>query len=169
MVGKHSASEMLSVEARTASFQTAVKLAPKQRKARWPHDLPTAEALAFAGFFYAPYPGSLDNVCCYLCDKNMSGWEATDDPLREHLRGNHSCAWAVTRDILVRTKNGDELCEEDDPTSEKMVALREATFGIWWPHDLKKGWNPKSKKVQSVYFLTRLIVDGESGVLLYAE
>jgi len=77
----------------------------------------------------------------------MGGWEETDQPLKEHLRGNKECAWAINRDVLVRTKDGEELGEEDDPTSDRMVALRLATYRDWWPHDLKKGWNPKSRKV----------------------
>jgi len=81
----------------------------------------------------------------------MGGWEETDDPLKEHLRGNKSCAWAVLRDLLVRSKNGEEFGDNvEDPRSEKMNGLREATFGKWWPHDDKKGWNPKSKKVRSL-------------------
>ena len=90
----------------------------------------------------------------------MGGWEETDDPLKEHLRGNKSCAWAVLRDLLVRSKNGEEFGDHvEDPRSEKMNDLREATFGNWWPHDEKKGWNPKSKKVEPLNWMM-LMVDG---------
>ena len=100
----------------------------------------------------------------------MGGWEPNDDPLQEHLRGNESCAWAVLRDLTVRSKNGEEFGDDvEDPKSEKMNGVREATFGKWWPHDDKKGWNPKSKKVS--LSLTRvnqaLTVDGSSRILLY--
>jgi len=156
---QHSSSGMQTLEARTASFQRSVKVASK-RKARWPHDLPVPEDLALAGFYYAPYINSEDNVCCYLCSKNMGGWEETDNPLKEHLRGNKECAWAINRDVLVRTKDGEELGEEDDPTSDRMVALRLATYRDWWPHDLKKGWNPKSRKVCPTVLHSRLRVDG---------
>ncbi len=84
----------------------------------------------------------------------MGGWEETDDPLKEHLRGNKGCAWAILRDLFVRSKNGEEYDETvEDPRSEKMNTLREATFGKWWPHDDKKGWNPKSKKVGKMWLV----------------
>jgi hypothetical protein len=135
------------VQFRTHSFSKPVKINNKTRL-RWPHTRPIPEDLALAGFYYYPYEDADDNVCCYLCGKNMGGWEDTDDPLKEHLRGNNSCAWAVLRDLLVRSKNGEEFGDDvEDPKSEKMNELREATFGKWWPHDDKKGWNPKSKKV----------------------
>jgi Inhibitor of Apoptosis domain len=117
-------------------------------KQKWPHTTPSPEDLALAGFYYQPYGNSDDNVVCYLCGKMMGGWEETDDPLKEHLRGNKACAWAVLRDIFVKSKNGSEYGNDvNDPQSDKMNALREATFGKWWPHDGKKGWNPKSKNV----------------------
>ena len=135
------------VQLRTQSFAKPIKVNNKT-KLRWPHTRPIPEDLALAGFYYFPYDGADDNVCCYLCGKNMGGWEEIDDPLKEHLRGNNSCAWAVLRDLLMRSKNGEEFGEDvEDPKSEKMNELREATFGNWWPHDDKKGWNPKSKKV----------------------
>jgi Inhibitor of Apoptosis domain len=135
------------LDRRTKSFSVPVKVSSKT-KLRWPHTLPDAEALAFAGFYYQPYEGAEDNVSCFLCGKNMGGWEPEDNPLKDHLRGNKGCAWAVLRDILVRVKNGEELGDDtDNPSGEKMNQLREATFGSWWPHDDKKGWNPKSKKV----------------------
>jgi Inhibitor of Apoptosis domain len=135
------------VQHRTQSFSKSVKVS-KNSKVRWPHETPIPEDLALAGFYYLPYQAADDNVCCYLCGKNMGGWEEEDDPLKEHLRGNKSCAWAVLRDLLVRSKNGEEFGDNvEDPRSEKMNKLREATFGEWWPHDEKKGWNPKSKKV----------------------
>jgi hypothetical protein len=142
-----SSSPMHIIQYRTQTFSRSVKVKPKT-KLRWPHTVPIPEDLALAGFYYLPYEGADDNVCCYLCEKNMGGWEETDDPLKEHLRGNKACAWAVLRDLLVRSKNGEEFGDDvEDPRSEKMNNLREATFGKWWPHDEKKGWNPKSKKV----------------------
>jgi len=137
------------VQLRTQSFARLVKIPPKL-KLRWPHETPIPEDLALAGLYYCPYEGAEDNVCCYLCGKNMGGWEVDDDPLKEHLRGNRSCAWAILRDLLVRSKNGEDLGDTEDPRSQRMNDLREATFGKWWPHDDKKGWNPKSKKVDIV-------------------
>jgi Inhibitor of Apoptosis domain len=143
-----STAPMHIIEKRAATFSQSVKVSARV-KLRWPHSVPKSEDLALAGFYYCPYDGADDNVCCYLCEKNMGGWEVDDDPLKEHLRGNDECAYAIQRDLLVRSKDGEEFGDDvDDPRSEKMNALREATFGKWWPHDGKKGWNPKSKKVQ---------------------
>jgi Inhibitor of Apoptosis domain len=140
-------SSMHIIQYRTQTFSRSIKISSKL-KVRWPHEHPVAEDLALAGFYYFPYEGADDNVCCYICGKNMGGWEEDDDPLKEHLRGNDACAWAVLRDLLVRSKNGEDLGDEiEDPRSDHMNSLREATFDKWWPHDDKKGWNPKSKKV----------------------
>src|SRR5271156_4976474 len=149
MVAKSSKppSSMHIVSNRLQTFSKSVKVS-KSTKLRWPHTKPSAEDLALAGFYYFPYEGADDNVCCFLCGKNMGGWEPTDDPLQEHLRGNKSCAFAVLRDLLVKSMNGEDYGGDFlDPKSEAMNALREETFGKWWPHDDKKGWNPKSKKV----------------------
>jgi hypothetical protein len=136
------------VQNRIQTFSRSIKVSTKL-KVRWPHAHPGPEDLALAGFYYFPYEGADDNVCCYLCGKNMGGWEEDDDPLKEHLRGNDACAWAILRDLLVRSKNGEDLGDDvEDPRSEKMNTLRETTFDKWWPHDEKKGWNPKSKKVR---------------------
>ena len=155
------------IQNRAQTFSQSIKVSPRV-KLRWPHAHPKPGDLALAGFYYCPYDGADDNVCCYLCEKNMGGWEQEDDPLKEHLRGNDECAWAVLRDLSVRSKNGEEFGDDvGDPKSEKMNALREATFGKWWPHDGKKGWNPKSKKVIVSSHLC-LTVDGSRGVLLYS-
>ena len=58
------------VQLRTQSFAKPIKVNNKT-KLRWPHTRPIPEDLALAGFYYFPYDGADDNVCCYLCGKNM--------------------------------------------------------------------------------------------------
>lgn len=48
-------------------------------------------------------------------------------------------------DIQRRTSNPAEI---EDPTSERIVQARAATFGFSWPHDGKRGWVCQSEKVR---------------------
>lgn len=66
------------------------------RREAWPHGrapgyAATPETLAQAGFFARPLLGSADNVCCYLCEKNLDGWEPADDAWAEHVRHSPAC------------------------------------------------------------------------------
>ena len=136
------------VENRITTFYQSHRIA--KCEIRWPHTKPDPESLAFAGFYYKPLANLYDNVVCYLCGEMVEGWEDTDDPLQKHIHRNKSCAWALLRNIVTKSKNGQEcVSDADDPQSEAMNILRQATFGKWWPHDDKKGWNPNSK---TVYF-----------------
>ena len=47
--------------------------------------------MANAGFYCRPLSGSNDNCCCYLCDKNLDGWEATDEAWIEHVKHAANC------------------------------------------------------------------------------
>lgn len=73
----------------------------------------------------------------------MDGWEEEDDPIAEHLKHVSNCAWAITASIAAMPQ-GEEI---DDPMLEDLVEARTATFGERWPHEGKRGWNCKVKKV----------------------
>jgi hypothetical protein len=66
----------------------------------WPHP-PSFKAnprsLAEAGFFFNPSADDTDNVKCFLCGKELGGWEQRDDPFEVHWRKRPKCAWAVAR------------------------------------------------------------------------
>ena len=47
-------------------------------------------------------------------------------------------------DIQQSSSNPNKI---EDPTSERIVQARAATFGTSWPHDGKKGWVCQSEKV----------------------
>ncbi|PJF18681.1 Baculoviral IAP repeat-containing protein 5.1 [Paramicrosporidium saccamoebae] len=47
--------------------------------------------MAMAGFYNRPFPGSPDNVCCFMCNKNLDGWEASDEAWMEHVKHAAHC------------------------------------------------------------------------------
>jgi hypothetical protein len=69
----------------------------------WPlksstHPRLTPDALASAGWYYTPTKAEPDLVTCFLCKKELSGWEEDDDPYREHVgRRDDKCGWARTK------------------------------------------------------------------------
>ncbi|KAI0098305.1 hypothetical protein GGR51DRAFT_565758 [Nemania sp. FL0031] len=138
-------------EGRLASFQSSQQTARRGSTAKgkaakalsWPHKQLDPELFARAGFYFAPTPEYRDNTVCFLCSKNMGGWEAEDNPFEEHLRLSPRCGWAVVAGI--ETGLGDYAL--DDPTSSEMINARKATFADRWPHDGKRGWKCKTKQL----------------------
>jgi len=63
----------------------------------------------------------------------------------EHLKHSSDCGWAVTVAIEQDVENGSYSLE--DPMSERVLNARRMTFGSNWPHEYKKGWICKTKKV----------------------
>lgn len=47
--------------------------------------------MASAGFYHRPFDGSIDNVCCFMCNKNLDGWEPTDEAWKEHVKHAPFC------------------------------------------------------------------------------
>lgn len=73
---------MKSVEERLESFKT------------WPHSEEfrvNPETLSQAGFYSLPLEDSIDNVCCYQCEKCLDGWERNDDAWDEHVKHSSVC------------------------------------------------------------------------------
>jgi hypothetical protein len=101
--------------------------------------------LARAGFFYKPTGESVDNCMCFICLRQLDGWEEGDDPVSEHIKHSPSCGWAINAVISQRTNNGTFVNE--DPMSEELAASRTATFAENWPYEGKKGWKCKITKV----------------------
>ncbi|KAI0432800.1 hypothetical protein F5Y09DRAFT_300933 [Xylaria sp. FL1042] len=138
-------------DGRLASFQTTHPAARRASMAKgkapkafsWPHKRLDPEIFARAGFYFAPSPHFPDNTVCFLCCKNVDGWEEDDNPFEEHLRLSPHCGWAIVAGI--ETGLGDYAL--DDPTSSDMIDARKATFGDRWPHDGKRGWKCKTKQL----------------------
>ncbi|EQL34378.1 hypothetical protein RJZ56_000500 [Blastomyces dermatitidis] len=141
---------METVAARLATFYSS---APKGKRTSntkatthisWPHDRPSPEELAHAGFYFKPTPLSPDNAACFLCERALDGWEEDDDPVTEHLRHSSECGWAIMMDIVRRSSNPAEI---EDPTNARIAEARRATFASMWPHDGKRGWVCKTEKM----------------------
>lgn len=163
---------METYAARLASFN-AVHPATKKRasdphgkrKLKWPHKKPDPAQvsldspgvvedvssnqvqLAQAGFSFTPTSSCPDNVTCYVCGSCLDGWEDTDDPIDEHLSHSGLCGWAITLATERAIENGSDDLE--DPLSEAMLEARRMTFACGWPHESKRGWLCKTKKVDS--------------------
>ncbi|KAG9675285.1 hypothetical protein KCU99_g7212, partial [Aureobasidium melanogenum] len=140
---------MLTYSARLATFNTEHQLtkrrASSQKKkqpstASWPHESPSGEELARAGFFFKPAPDSDDNVQCFHCAVKLDGWESQDVPLHEHLAHSAHCSYALSLSVS-------DKAEERDPMSPELLEARTSTFGDMWPHEHKKGWKPKIKQM----------------------
>ncbi|KAJ5575355.1 hypothetical protein N7450_009254 [Penicillium hetheringtonii] len=143
--------EMDTFSARLASFD--IVLRPDKRRSSnskgpnaiaWSHDSPSSAQLAQAGFYYKPYESNPDNTVCFHCSRALDGWEEDDNPITEHLKHSPECGWAIMMDIQQSSSNPKKI---EDPTSERIVQARAATFGTSWPHDGKKGWVCQSVKM----------------------
>lgn len=110
----------------------------------WPHAkfLP-AEQLARAGFSWKPSAEYPDNVCCFICEKNLGGWESGDNALDEHIKHAPQCGWAIVAAIEAGYGGYPRM----DPGEAGMIEARKATFAGRWPHEGKRGWKCKVKQV----------------------
>lgn len=133
--------EYATKEARLKSFEPPTK----RSKAGWPHKNPSADAVATAGFYYAPHKIGDDNVACYLCDRRLDGWEKDDSPVQEHLRHSPECGYAIMANLTQQLHF--EPDQMEDPTSAMMEEARRATFAPGWPHESKRGWICKTEKM----------------------
>ncbi|EYE99107.1 uncharacterized protein EURHEDRAFT_374182 [Aspergillus ruber CBS 135680] len=142
--------EMETLDARLASFETVLPGRRRNSSAKstkpisWPHSRPSPAELAHAGFYYEPHETNPDNTRCFLCESALDGWEEEDNPITEHLTLSQNCGWAIMKDIERHSSNPAEI---EDPTSERISGARSATFGLYWPHDGKRGWVCQSEKM----------------------
>ncbi|KAF2480031.1 hypothetical protein BDY17DRAFT_327018 [Neohortaea acidophila] len=147
---------MQSFNARLETFEISHQLTKRRasnakkkggsNSIEWPHTQPAPKELARAGFFYHPSQASPDNVQCFLCAVKLDGWEADDDPVKEHLAHSQSCAWAQALNAGLQARHEES---QQNPVSEELVAVRKATFdvGAGWPHESKRGWKCKVSKM----------------------
>ncbi|KAF8202433.1 hypothetical protein BJ912DRAFT_442968 [Pholiota molesta] len=101
---------MESVAARLNSFKKSKRVKNLDKPSststlKWPHPSDfkaNPDTLAEAGFYYDPAYGDADNVTCYVCEKQLGGWEVDDDPFLLHWKKcGHNCCWASVRCGLV--------------------------------------------------------------------
>ena len=108
------------------------------------------QQLAEAGFFFRPTASAPDNAACFLCQENLDGWEANDDPAVEHLKLSPQCGWAIN--VCVEQKVETATIKGMSLDSDKMLEARKMTFSSRWPHENKRGWLCKSQKVRYYLF-----------------
>ncbi|KAK5732504.1 hypothetical protein LTR17_010443 [Elasticomyces elasticus] len=148
---------------RRASSSTSRKKATANvQTATWPHESPSIEDLAKAGFFYLPLPQNPDNTKCFSCAVKLDGWEASDNPLAEHLAHAPTCPWALCKSVALPQDNDEPV----DPLSEAMVTARTSTF-VDWPHEGKRGWRCKVAKMAEAGWCHDPSPEDEDGVTCF--
>ncbi|EFN75940.1 Baculoviral IAP repeat-containing protein 5, partial [Harpegnathos saltator] len=62
----------------------------------WPFkisDKCNSECMASAGFYTIGNSDEPDLVECFICGKQLDGWEPDDDPWNEHLKHQSNCSF----------------------------------------------------------------------------
>lgn len=87
--------------ANTKTKRSKASSSKQTSSSKWPHPASfkaTPDSLAEAGFYYDPDSDHPDNVTCFMCKKNLGGWEPDDDPFAIHYeKCRNTCSWAVVR------------------------------------------------------------------------
>ncbi|XP_062979277.1 baculoviral IAP repeat-containing protein 5 [Elgaria multicarinata webbii] len=55
----------------------------------------TPDRMAEAGFIHCPSENAPDVAQCFICFKELEGWEPDDDPMEEHRRHSPNCAFLL--------------------------------------------------------------------------
>ncbi|XP_032994954.1 baculoviral IAP repeat-containing protein 5 [Lacerta agilis] len=74
----------------------------------------TPDRMAEAGFIHCPTENAPDVAQCFICFKELEGWEPDDDPMEEHRKHSPNCAFlALQKDIKDLTiQEFMRLCRE---------------------------------------------------------
>lgn len=99
----------------------------------WPYEdcLCSSKKMAEAGFFHVPSENEPDLVKCFLCLKELDGWEPEDDPWKEHKRHSPKCQF-----IKLNKKECDWTIEDmlklevkrQENRAEKMISAKIEKF-----------------------------------------
>lgn len=76
---------MESLDGRLRSF---AKPKGKSAARAWPHPdsyVANPTSLAEAGFYFKPSKDDPDNVRCFICKKELGGWDEDDNPFDIHV------------------------------------------------------------------------------------
>ncbi|KAG6816276.1 hypothetical protein H0H87_007313 [Tephrocybe sp. NHM501043] len=161
---------MQALQKRIDSFTKAKRVKNPSKSSfvsiKWGHPtnmdefLATPEALAEAGFYFNPSYEDRDNVACFVCDKQLSDWEADDDPFDIHwTKCRDRCCWAIVRCGLrddINRHGGFTFSDKARlPTSKAMEKARLETFfvGDGWVHDQVKRHGADSRKMARAGFV----------------
>ncbi|KAJ1827823.1 hypothetical protein LPJ73_008691, partial [Coemansia sp. RSA 2703] len=135
---------------------------------RWPYIkysayLAQPETLASAGFSFNQAQDAPDNVQCFHCGFELTGWEQSDDPFSEHYAHEPNCVYAKLH-CQTRVSMAGNKVEwvgwpvgkggDDREMRQMLLALRDdsamrlETFTTnSWPHMGKKNWNVTPEKL----------------------
>ncbi|KAI9482132.1 hypothetical protein LPJ79_000107 [Coemansia sp. RSA 1821] len=145
---------------------------------RWPYIkystyLAQPDTLASAGFVFSPAKDAPDNVQCFHCGFELTGWEPTDDPFAEHYAHEPSCSYAKLHCQVRAAARGDKIemvgwafetnpnlsAAEREQERKKVVAIRDdvemrlKTFDNGeWPHTGRSNWNVTPEKLAEAGF-----------------
>ncbi|KAL5514163.1 hypothetical protein ACEPAG_2251 [Sanghuangporus baumii] len=154
---------MEAFEGRLRSFdKPKTKASNKSPRGTWPHPgsfVATPTTLAEAGFFFKPSKDDPDNVQCFICKKELAGWDEDDNPFEIHYKKCPKCPWAIARCSLEFDVDADGKFSITDssrlPTNKVLEKARADTFGgkKWWPHDGVKNHGATSKKMAKAGFV----------------
>ncbi|CAG8974489.1 hypothetical protein HYALB_00011639 [Hymenoscyphus albidus] len=150
---------------RTSKRASKASAKSASKSLNWPHKSLAPEQLAKAGFFYHPLPESPDNTACFLCHRQIDGWEEDDDPLVEHLKHSPECAWAIIATIEVN----EGVYGQEQLSSKDMLDARKATFANRWPHDAKRGWKCKTKQLAEAGWHFAPVDDSDMAVCAFCH
>lgn len=88
----------------------------------------TPERMAEAGFYHCPTENEPDLARCYVCFKELDGWEPDDDPFKEHSRST-ICAfvqWTKKEQEMTRLDYIKLECDRAKNRARKLNEVRRA-------------------------------------------
>ncbi|KAJ2508848.1 hypothetical protein IWW47_000392 [Coemansia sp. RSA 2052] len=141
----------------------------RRGRLRWPYTKYTSylaqpSTLASAGFSFCPAKDAPDNVQCFHCGFELTGWEPDDDPFAEHYAHQPTCTYAKLHCQARVAREGDKVEWTGWPVDagagwKELVDMRDdvqqmrlATFTEGWPHTGRGGWNVTPEKLASAGF-----------------
>ncbi|KAJ2783907.1 hypothetical protein GGI15_002426 [Coemansia interrupta] len=140
---------------------------------RWPYIkysayLAQPETLASAGFSFNQAKDAPDNVKCFHCGFELTGWEQSDDPFSEHYAHEPNCIYAKLHCQTRESQAGNKVewvgwpvgkGGDDEEMRQKLLVMRDdismrlETFTTnSWPHLGRKNWNVTPEKLAQAGF-----------------
>ncbi|KAJ2817143.1 hypothetical protein GGI24_005502, partial [Coemansia furcata] len=146
------------------TFQQRKDTFLRRGRFRWPYMkyasyLAQPNTLASAGFSFSPAKDAPDNVQCFNCGFELTGWEPSDDPFAEHYAHQPTCTYAQLHCQARRAQEGDKVEWIGWPpnSTQKLAEMRQdvkmrlATFECW-PHKGREEWNVTAEKLSEAGF-----------------
>lgn len=131
-------------------------------KVRWPHAIPTPEALAKFGFVYSPTKSKRDQLVCVTCQKKDTDWHGVKNIAKHHLLCNKKCpaalfhsAW-IARDTFTESQSDLSYVKRHrQRAGDRNAKARESSLEYDWS-SVSVFNNPKAReavKVRRLFFM----------------